>query len=278
MDGHFRAFSFVDRITAFEPGVRIRGEYLIPPAAENFSVSLISEAVGQLAAWAAMAEVNFTHRPVAGIAGSVEILSDVKPGQRVELEVELQSVDTDAAGYSGSAHSNGVPIVRLRNCVGPMVPTDEFDCPEALRRRFELISGAGATPGAFSGLPELKFQLGEFQPGEIAKATLPVPASAPFFTDHFPRRPVFPGTLLMQANLQLAARLATGAGNGHAPAWQPCTIGNVKLRTFIPPGETVQLEARCKERNDAGFVIIVESRIKDRLVGSSEIRIRGGAQ
>jgi ferredoxin--NADP+ reductase len=32
MDHHFRAFSFVDRITAIEPGVRISGSYAIPAA------------------------------------------------------------------------------------------------------------------------------------------------------------------------------------------------------------------------------------------------------
>ena len=36
MDYHFRAFSFVDRIKAVEPGVRITGSYAIPSGVESF--------------------------------------------------------------------------------------------------------------------------------------------------------------------------------------------------------------------------------------------------
>ena len=54
MDHHFRAFSFVDRITAFEPGVRISGKYTIPAGIAEFPLSLVAEATGQLAAWSAI--------------------------------------------------------------------------------------------------------------------------------------------------------------------------------------------------------------------------------
>src|SRR5512137_2052805 len=125
MDGHFRAFSFVDRITELRPGVAIRGCYTIPPAVPRFPLSLVAEAVGQLAAWAAMAAVDFTHRPVAGIAGKVELLSAVRPGQLLDLAAELESVDTETVGYRGTAHADGIPVIRLLDCVGPMVPVED---------------------------------------------------------------------------------------------------------------------------------------------------------
>jgi hypothetical protein len=31
MDGHFHAFTFVNRITAIQPGTSVRGNYSIPP-------------------------------------------------------------------------------------------------------------------------------------------------------------------------------------------------------------------------------------------------------
>ena len=68
MDHHFRAFSFVDRIVSVQPGVKICGSYNIPPNIEAFPVALVAEAVGQLAAWATMAAVDFERRPVAGLA------------------------------------------------------------------------------------------------------------------------------------------------------------------------------------------------------------------
>ena len=54
MDGRFRAFSFVDRITRLDPGHRIEGLYTVPATASRFPAALMAEAVGQLAAWSAM--------------------------------------------------------------------------------------------------------------------------------------------------------------------------------------------------------------------------------
>jgi len=61
----FAAFSFVDRITQIEGTSRVCGLYTIPPEVSHFPVSLVAEAIGQLAAWVAMSVVDFTHRPVA---------------------------------------------------------------------------------------------------------------------------------------------------------------------------------------------------------------------
>ncbi len=49
--------------------------------------------------------------------------------------------------------------------------------------------------------------------GERITATLQVPGEgdAPYFADHFPRRPVFPGTLLIDALAGLAVQLASEA-------------------------------------------------------------------
>src|SRR5215472_2488504 len=113
MDDRFCAFSFVDRITSLELGGSVRGQYAIPPNVDAFPVSLVAEAVGQLAAWAAMKAVDFTHRPVAGIAGRIELLSMVRPGQVLDLSAELESVDTDSVGYCGIASVNGSTVIRL---------------------------------------------------------------------------------------------------------------------------------------------------------------------
>ena len=48
---HFRAYTFVDRLTTVQPGVSARGTYAVPAALNEFSSSLVAEATGQLAAW-----------------------------------------------------------------------------------------------------------------------------------------------------------------------------------------------------------------------------------
>ena len=278
MEAHFRAFTFVDRITGIKPGASIRGQYTVPPGVDAFPASLVAEATGQLAAWAAMAAVGFTHRPVAGIAGAIELLSAVRPGQMLELSAELESVDAETVGYSGSASADGVPVIRLLDCVGPMMPVEEFDDPQSLRDRFRLLSESGAEPGAFGGLLDFDLEPGDGERGQSARMILHVPANAPFFPDHFPRRSVFPGTLLMHANLQTATMLAAEVPCDHGLAWVPQTISDVKRRTFISPGETLRLEAKRIDHSDDSLKVAVESRNNGRLIGSAEIQFGTAAQ
>jgi 3-hydroxymyristoyl/3-hydroxydecanoyl-(acyl carrier protein) dehydratase len=273
MDEPYRAFSFVDRITSVRAGVRVRGRYAIPAGIDAFPPSLVAEAIGQLAAWSAMAAVDFQRRPVAGIAGRIELLSPVRPGQTLELAADLDTADVDAIGYGGSAFADGVAVIRLTNCVGPMVSMEDFDAPAAIRKRFDLLCGEGAKPGCFAGLPAFPIHrtAGEF--GKVARATLQVPASARIFADHFPARPVFPGSLLMHANLQLAASLANESSRPRAgSAWQPRIISDMKLRAFISPGEELDLEAQIEEASEDALELGVETRKGKRLVGSARVR------
>jgi 3-hydroxymyristoyl/3-hydroxydecanoyl-(acyl carrier protein) dehydratase len=240
---------------------------LIPPGIGDFPQSLVGEAVGQLAAWAAMSAVDFKCRPVAGLAGQIELLSSVRPGQTLELSAELESVDMEAVSYRGEASADGIPVIRLHNCVGPMMPLEEFDDPHLLREHFALLCGNGSATGGFGGIPPLAFARNGGEPGKSARATLQVPASAPFFADHFPRRPVFPGTLLMNLNLQLAAALAAEIPG----RWELRTVSDVKLRSFIPPGEQLELEAKLGARTENSATVIVETRKDKKLVGAARV-------
>jgi 3-hydroxymyristoyl/3-hydroxydecanoyl-(acyl carrier protein) dehydratase len=273
MDDHFCAFSFVDRIHFLQPGVRICGRYAIPDRVVSFPASLIAEAVGQLAAWAAMAAVDFKCRPLAALAGNIDLLSPVRPGQALELTAELSSVDTEAVAYDGTAQAKDGPVLRLKHCVGPMMPLEEFDEPQALRERFALLCGDGALPGAFRGVSPPALDPVGGEPGESLRALLRVPVSAPFFADHFPRRPLFPGTLLMHANLELASALAC---QWPAPAaggrWMLRSLSGVKLRAFIPPGETLEIEARSHQRSADAATVSVGARNSRRIIGGARVQ------
>jgi 3-hydroxyacyl-[acyl-carrier-protein] dehydratase len=278
MNEHFRAFSFVDRIHALEPGVSIRGSYAIPSGLQSFPSSLVAEAVGQLAAWGAMQAVDFKRRPVAGLAGEIELLSPVRPGDVLELAADLETVDIDAAAYAGTAHTNGKLVIRLQHCVGPMMPLEEFDDPKLLHERFTLLQGAGATPGGFRGMPSIELMIHPNEnDGQSLRATLRVPDSAPFFGDHFPRRPVFPGTLLMNSKLELAAALAR-----HLPApavggdWTVRGVSDMKLRVFTLPGETLEVAAKLHQLSSDTATVTVESRKGNQIIGGARVRLAPG--
>lgn len=272
MDEHFRAYTFVDRITSIEDGMRIRGTYSIPAALENFPLPLLAESVGQLAAWAAMSAVNFERRPVAGIAGGIDLLEPAKPGQTMELHAELESIDNEAVAYGGTALVNGVPVIRLEHCVGPMLPMEEFEDPQIARDRFALLRENGAEPGTFPGLPAVSGMRTSGESGRWLRATFDVPVAAPFFADHFPRRPVFPGTLLMHINLQLVTALANEIpppANG--TGWMVRRVSDVKLRSFIAPGEALELEVRLTEQTESSASMSVKIQKGNKTIGGARI-------
>ncbi len=51
-----------------------------------------------------------------------------------------------------------------------------------------------------------------------------MPDSAPFYADYFPRRPVLPGTLLLDAQLRLSAELAADLASGRGPSRGWCRM------------------------------------------------------
>jgi hypothetical protein len=155
-----------------------------------------------------MAAVDFGQRPVAGLAGCIELLHKPRAGQALELAAELEHVDADSVDYSGIARVDETPAICLRDRVGPVMPLADFDDPQALRARFEKLCSGGAGSGSLPGLTQLPFERTGENAGRRVSASFKEPSEAPLFADHFPRRPVFPGGLLMHLNLQFAEVVA----------------------------------------------------------------------
>ncbi len=274
MSDHFAAFSFVDRIVEVVPATRARGVYAIPAGLPAFPQALVAEAVGQLAAWVAMDHIGYRGRPVAALAMQTRFLREARPGDRLDLAVEIESCDDDAVAYRGHATIAGERALELDECLGPMLPTAEFDDPAALAARYALLCGAGAPPGRFRGvdLPPVTRTGGVA--GESAEATLAVPAEAAFFRDHFPRRPVFPATLLVDAQIGLA--LALAAESGRWPAHTPLVAArmtNVKVRAFTPPGQVLTLTATLKPQSGRTATVQMGAQAEGRVVATARLEI-----
>lgn len=273
MTHHFAAFSFIDRITGFTPGVRARAQFTVPASdLPAFPSCLVAEAVGQLAAWVAMAQVGFRGRPVAALANETRFHGDVVPGAMLELAVEIDSCDGETVAYAGRATSGDTLVLELLDCLGLMLPVAEFDSPEALAARFDLLRGPGAPPGRFHGIPIPDIAPGAGVYGESLAAVLHVPAVAPFFADHFPRRPVFPATLLLDTQIRLALQLAEQAPDlpaGTKPALVRMT--HVKMRSFIPPGEVLALDAQRVPTSGVAGQIMLKARANGRIVSTARL-------
>src|SRR5262245_36267094 len=185
---------------------------------------------------------EFRLRPVAALVGEVRFGRPPRPGELLELSITIEDDDADAIGYRGRALAGGEVVIELERCVGAQLPLSDFDDPEAVRRRYEqLRSSSCPLSGASAVTPILYARCGT-KSATRAEARLVVPPSAPFFADHFPRRPVFPATLLTDALSRLAAELVL-SDRAAAPEIRLLRMTNVKLRSFLPPGSVVDLSA-----------------------------------
>lgn len=261
-----------------------------PGGALELSLCFAGEAVGQLAAWLAMSSSGFTRRPVAGLTSEAELLGTVKPGDLLELRVEIESLDEEAVHYHGEASVRGSPVLRLHHTVGPMLPLLGFDDPRAVERRFQALRSPGPASSLVSSPPEgvsegaseggsgavpvfsiFKDGILEREPDRILAVT-EIQASAPYLADHFPRDPVLPATLLFDGQIVLALMLMDGAP-GTARVER---LRDLKMRDFVRPGSRLHSEVRIRERRGEGATAQLTGRIGDRVVsrGLADMRVK----
>jgi len=272
-DAHFSAYSFVDRIDAFESGRHAKGVFAIPASLAAFPAALVAEAVGQLAAWTAMDRIEFRGRPVAALATETRFYADAKPGDVLTLATDLFACDDEAVAYNGRASVGGKTIVELVDCLGPMLPVAEFDAPELLRERLALLRGPGAEPGRFRGIDPLRVHVDRRDPGTELVATLDVPAVAAFFGDHFPRRPVFPATLLLDTKMRLAVDLASENDAMRGAKARPLRMTHVKMRSFIVPSQIVEIGVKLIADDNENLKAMLTAKTDGRTVASARLEL-----
>jgi 3-hydroxymyristoyl/3-hydroxydecanoyl-(acyl carrier protein) dehydratase len=149
-----------------------------------------------------------------------------------------------------------------------MLPLADFDDPRAMAERFALLVDGGAQPGRFHGVQRPPIVR------DGTKATLDVPSSAPFFNDHFPRRNVFPATLMLDAQIELALAIARETW----PDAAPVRMTNVKVRSFTPPGTQLTLGAEMRERDAREATYNLSAHADGKSVATARVVIAGSLQ
>ena len=146
------------------------------------------------------------------------------------------------------------------------------DDPDAMRGFFATLCGAGAPRDRFPGLTPIPLEPGDREAGRFACAGVTVPQHAAFFEDHFPRRPVFPGTLLLDCMTTLASGVVAEAAG--CDRVRVSRVTDVKLRAFTEPGAKLDLRATVDEVAQDSGVAVLEARAEGmkRPVGGARVR------
>ena len=111
----------------------------------------------------------------------------------------------------------------------------------------------------------------EYAPGKSLRATLNVPREAPFFADHFPRNPVFPATLLLDAQIRIAADLVEKSCGLQFASPVVSRMTHFKMRAFITPGQEVELEATLSGQDALAARVMLSAKVAGKSVATARV-------
>lgn len=95
----------------------------------------------------------------------------------------------------------------------------------------------------------------EIEKGKRIKAVKNVSINEPYFTGHFPHRPVMPGVLMLEALAQAAALLtfdSLGVTPDDQSVYYFAGIDNARFKRPVEPGDQLILDV-CLDRTKAGI-------------------------
>lgn len=241
-------FSFVDQIKSRTEN-SIRGRFAVPDHFGGAPDWLMFEAIGQLAAWAAMRDSDFAKRPVGATVGSLDFTGRRRPCGVLELAATIERTDRRAILYGGEVAIEGENLAVMRRCIGPLLPMEAFEDPEHARSRFVALTGADPV-ALWSGddpLPAASISDPQVRSDGSVIAEFRVAEDAAFFADHFPRQPVVPATLLIEAMCRAGAASVAASFDRAEPLLFD-EVRQVKVRQFTKPGQVLRIEAAAAQR------------------------------
>jgi 3-hydroxymyristoyl/3-hydroxydecanoyl-(acyl carrier protein) dehydratase len=278
-------FLFVSRIQDIS-GEKIKGQVDFSAGepwrrtnAENkteISTSVVSEAVGQLVSWMALRDNQFTGRPVFLFATQIDLSGSVPAPSVIDLEAWISNRSEDSFIFSGTAKVGGETVVEIKECGGYFMPLAELEDPAVTRQRFETLTQEGlpANPVSaafdFAGLVD---KVLEFEPGALIKTSKVMKKEEPFYADHFPRFPVTPIVVINEMIAEATRRMMT-KDEAQPAIIQPIAVQDLKIKSFIKPGDTAIIQVKLTERSNTEFETISEILVNEKRILRGRYRYR----
>lgn len=117
-------------------------------------------------------------------------------------------------------------------------------------------------------------RISRWEPGARAEALKNVALSEDFFDDHFPRRPVMPGVLMLEGMAQLSGLLLESGLKqkyGKDAKAVLTVLERTKFRSLVKPGDTLHYLAEVVSLNEAGGKAKAEARRDGMVITSTEM-------
>ncbi len=100
-----------------------------------------------------------------------------------------------------------------------------------------------------------------------------VSINEPFFQGHFPGDPVMPGVLILEALAQVSGVLSVRSIPGKSTAREArlLSMGRVKFRKVVRPGDQLRLEVEVKHRRDPVWKMECLAKVNGEVVAEAEL-------
>lgn len=264
----------VDRICELESGKRARGikniswadDFLeeIFPGIPVFSPVIAAEAAAQIVSWLIIEAGDFTMKPIITMIDSYTCNGHIMPGDQLELEGEIESLNEESALAHGRIFINGNPIIELKHAVCYLYPLSELEPPEKARAQFKNLYTEGyplpakESRRSFSRLNEktsikkrkwVDIILDSKEPERI-QGIKNVTATEDYFNDHFSLKPILPGVAIIESVVSVAKTLAERILKARNLNRQKPVLRysrKIKLRRFVQPGDRLFIDVRLSE-------------------------------
>jgi 3-hydroxyacyl-[acyl-carrier-protein] dehydratase len=110
--------------------------------------------------------------------------------------------------------------------------------------------------------------------GKYIKAYKNVTINEPFFTGHFPQKPIMPGVLILEALAQASGILAFGSV-GKTPAqgslYYLVGIDNARFKQPVVPGDRLDLFVEMTRNMRGIYKFTAEASVEGRVVAQAEL-------
>jgi len=114
----------------------------------------------------------------------------------------------------------------------------------------------------------------ECEPGKRIRALKNVTANEPHFPGHFPRRPVMPGVLILEAMAQAAAILAfrtLGLRPDEKAVYYYAGIDNARFKRVVEPGDQLLIEVAILGSKRGIWKFSCSAHVGDTLAAAADI-------
>lgn len=279
-------FLFVDRLLEVVPGTRAVGVKNVSlselglveltPGCPLLPQSHTAEAIAHCISWLVIASLEFRIKPVALKTGTMSFEGWARPGDQLRLEAEIHAMGEEGALCSGRALIDGRLIATLDNGICAYVPIEALDDEALVRARYRFLCGEEPDPDAVwnaDGLEERwPFVAGHlwpypmvervvaWEPGSRLVAVKAVTRTDAMLADHFPKRPVLPGTIMTDA-LSQAGHCLLERGRPDPPDSRKRAtlkkLKRVRFERFLHPGDLLVMEAKVTRWGDEEAELIL---------------------